>query len=249
MHAAVVVVAGTAALGGHGHRHGVRCGGSSVALGVAATGRLRRPRRVGPPFRPAWSTRRSTPPPAARSGAEGVRPGPGLAVVVAPGRWPSPSASAGSGASATSTTTGDGLYRHKLDVLVRRADPPSGAPVLVYIHGGAWVIGDKREQGLPMLHELVAARLGVRGHQLPAQPQGHVARPHRRLQAGPRLGAGPHRTSTAATPPSWPCRAAPPAGTSRRWPRSRRTPPSGSPASRTPTPRSTPASRSTASTT
>jgi len=50
---------------------------------------------------------------------------------------------------------GDGLYRHKLDVLVRRADPPSGAPVLVYIHGGAWVIGDKREQGLPMLHELV----------------------------------------------------------------------------------------------
>jgi acetyl esterase/lipase len=49
---------------------------------------------------------------------------------------------------------GDGIYRHKLDVLVRRADPPSGAPVLVYIHGGAWVIGDKREQGLPMLHEM-----------------------------------------------------------------------------------------------
>jgi len=49
---------------------------------------------------------------------------------------------------------GDGIYRHKLDVLVRRADPPSGAPVLVYIHGGAWVMGDKREQGLPMLHEL-----------------------------------------------------------------------------------------------
>jgi len=24
----------------------------------------------------------------------------------------------------------------------------------VYIHGGAWVIGDKREQGLPLLHEL-----------------------------------------------------------------------------------------------
>ena len=49
---------------------------------------------------------------------------------------------------------GDGIYRHRLDVLVRRADPPSEAPVLVYIHGGAWVIGDKREQGLPMLHEL-----------------------------------------------------------------------------------------------
>ena len=49
---------------------------------------------------------------------------------------------------------GDGLYRHKLDVLFRRTDPPSGAPVMVYIHGGAWVMGDKREQGLPMLHEL-----------------------------------------------------------------------------------------------
>ncbi len=28
--------------------------------------------------------------------------------------------------------------------------------VMVYIHGGAWVIGDKREQGKPMMFELVA---------------------------------------------------------------------------------------------
>lgn len=50
---------------------------------------------------------------------------------------------------------GDGARRHRLDVIVRRQDPPTaGAPVLVYIHGGAWVFGDKREQGLPMLHEL-----------------------------------------------------------------------------------------------
>jgi acetyl esterase/lipase len=27
--------------------------------------------------------------------------------------------------------------------------------VLVYIHGGAWVMGDKREQGIPLMHELV----------------------------------------------------------------------------------------------
>ncbi len=27
--------------------------------------------------------------------------------------------------------------------------------MLVYIHGGAWVIGDKRQQGIPMMHELV----------------------------------------------------------------------------------------------
>jgi len=50
---------------------------------------------------------------------------------------------------------GDGLHRHKLDVLVRRDDPPVSGPVLVYIHGGAWIIGDKREQGIPMMHELV----------------------------------------------------------------------------------------------
>ncbi len=50
---------------------------------------------------------------------------------------------------------GDGNYRHKLDVLTRRGVVADGAPVLVYIHGGGWVIGDKREQGIPMMHELV----------------------------------------------------------------------------------------------
>ena len=38
---------------------------------------------------------------------------------------------------------------------VRRSE---GAPVIVYIHGGAWVIGDKREQGNPD-----APRAGRRG--------------------------------------------------------------------------------------
>jgi acetyl esterase/lipase len=50
---------------------------------------------------------------------------------------------------------GDGNYRHKLDILTRRSRPPDGAPVLIYIHGGAWVMGDKRQQGIPMMHELV----------------------------------------------------------------------------------------------
>jgi acetyl esterase/lipase len=49
---------------------------------------------------------------------------------------------------------GDGIRAHRLDVIRRRVDPPTGAPVLVYIHGGAWMIGDKREQGLPLLYEL-----------------------------------------------------------------------------------------------
>ncbi len=48
----------------------------------------------------------------------------------------------------------DGLRRHRLDVLVRRGPRAEKAPVLVYVHGGAWIIGEKREQGIPMMHEL-----------------------------------------------------------------------------------------------
>jgi acetyl esterase/lipase len=53
---------------------------------------------------------------------------------------------------------GDGQHRHHLDIYrskLRNPDAPP-APVMVYIHGGAWVIGDKREQGKPMMYELVA---------------------------------------------------------------------------------------------
>ena len=49
---------------------------------------------------------------------------------------------------------GDGLHAHRLDIIRRRLDPPTAGPVLIYIHGGAWVVGDKREQGLPLLYEL-----------------------------------------------------------------------------------------------
>ncbi len=48
---------------------------------------------------------------------------------------------------------GDGRRSHRLDVISRRRPPVQGAPVLVYIHGGAWIIGDKREQGFPLLFE------------------------------------------------------------------------------------------------
>jgi acetyl esterase/lipase len=50
---------------------------------------------------------------------------------------------------------GDGIGRHRLDVLSCRRQPAEQAPVLISIHGGAWVIGDKREQGIPLMHELV----------------------------------------------------------------------------------------------
>jgi acetyl esterase/lipase len=48
---------------------------------------------------------------------------------------------------------GDGTRRHRLDI-IRPRNPAPGAPVMIYIHGGAWIIGDKREQGKPMLFEL-----------------------------------------------------------------------------------------------
>jgi acetyl esterase/lipase len=51
---------------------------------------------------------------------------------------------------------GDGAPPHRLDVYRSRLVSHENAPVMVYVHGGAWVIGDKREQGKPMMFELVA---------------------------------------------------------------------------------------------
>ena len=41
----------------------------------------------------------------------------------------------------------------KLDVF-HDGSAATGRPVLLYIHGGGWVVGDKREQGLPLMHHL-----------------------------------------------------------------------------------------------
>lgn len=45
--------------------------------------------------------------------------------------------------------------RHRLDVY-RRRDAPTGCPTLLQVHGGGWVIGDKREQGRPLMLALAA---------------------------------------------------------------------------------------------
>jgi acetyl esterase/lipase len=56
---------------------------------------------------------------------------------------------------------GDGRAAHRLD-LYRARTHPTGCPVLVYVHGGGWVIGDKREQGVPlMLHMAARGWVGV----------------------------------------------------------------------------------------
>jgi acetyl esterase/lipase len=49
----------------------------------------------------------------------------------------------------------DGRLRLKLDVYRNRSHP-TDAPVLLYVHGGAWVLGDKREQGIPLMTHLAA---------------------------------------------------------------------------------------------
>jgi len=46
-----------------------------------------------------------------------------------------------------------GNPRHRLDIYHRR-DLAPGAPILLQIHGGAWMIGDKRTQGRPLIHHL-----------------------------------------------------------------------------------------------
>lgn len=54
----------------------------------------------------------------------------------------------------------EGRLRLRLDVYRAPAAPPPlpGAPrpMLLYVHGGAWVLGDKERQGLPLLNHLAA---------------------------------------------------------------------------------------------
>jgi acetyl esterase/lipase len=52
-----------------------------------------------------------------------------------------------------------GGRRLRLDVTLPSAPVPAGRPrrpALMQIHGGGWVIGDKREQGLPLLNHMAA---------------------------------------------------------------------------------------------
>lgn len=46
--------------------------------------------------------------------------------------------------------------RQRLDVHVPREPRDGLAPVLLYVHGGGWVIGNKKDQGLPMINHLTA---------------------------------------------------------------------------------------------
>ena len=45
--------------------------------------------------------------------------------------------------------------RNQLDVF-RHRDEPKGSPVLLQVHGGAWVVGNKDQQGMPLMTHLAS---------------------------------------------------------------------------------------------
>jgi acetyl esterase/lipase len=48
-----------------------------------------------------------------------------------------------------------GQKAHRLDIY-RPADGRADCPTVLFLHGGAWVIGDKREQGIPLMAHLAS---------------------------------------------------------------------------------------------
>ena len=51
---------------------------------------------------------------------------------------------------------GPGGVRQQLDIYRPTEIPPGGCPVLLQIHGGAWVVGDKGGQALPLMNLLAS---------------------------------------------------------------------------------------------
>lgn len=51
---------------------------------------------------------------------------------------------------------GEAGKRNRLDIVVPRTAPTEPMPVLIYLHAGAWVTGDKNQQGKPLLHHMAA---------------------------------------------------------------------------------------------
>ena len=66
------------------------------------------------------------------------------------------STATGSASIATSPTTTTATRRTS-STSSPRASGTGGAPVMVFVHGGAWTIGSKEQQSLPMLYELASS--------------------------------------------------------------------------------------------
>ncbi|HWC33976.1 MAG TPA: alpha/beta hydrolase [Mycobacteriales bacterium] len=50
---------------------------------------------------------------------------------------------------------GDGKFRHKLDIYTPRAGGEK-LPVVIQVHGGAWIVSQKNQQGIPLMNHLAA---------------------------------------------------------------------------------------------
>ncbi|MEZ5178353.1 MAG: hypothetical protein R2746_08720 [Acidimicrobiales bacterium] len=82
----------------------------------------------------------------------------------------------------TSSTCGSG----------RTARPPARRRLCWCRCGGAWVIGNKEQRALPLLAHMAGRGWVCVSINYRLTP-GHLARPHRRREAGPRVGEGEHR--------------------------------------------------------
>ncbi len=85
-----------------------------------------------------------------------------------------------------------GGKRHRLDVY-HRADLPAEAPVLFQIHGGGWTVGDKHQQGVPLMMDMAALGWVCVAPNYPLSPKAVLAGPPGRPQARAGLGSRAHR--------------------------------------------------------
>ena len=116
-------------------------------------------------------------------------------------------------ADRTDLTYGDAGRRNRLDIW-RRADLPddAGAPVLLQVHGGAWVIGQKEGQAHPLMAHLadrgwVCVTINYRLSPRATWPE-HIVDVKRAI-----AWTRPTSPTTAATPTSSPSPAGRPAAT------------------------------------
>ena len=93
------------------------------------------------------------------------------------------------------------------------AAPGDRRPGILQIHGGGWVIGDKREQGIPLLNHLAAnGWVGINANYRLSPRVGYPSTSSTASRRSP--GGASTPTSTAATPTSSASPAARPAATS-----------------------------------
>ncbi len=107
--------------------------------------------------------------------------------------------------------------RGHLDIYRRRDVDLDHAPVLLQVHGGAWTIGEKERQGVPLMAQLAAKGwvcVAINYRLAPRDPFPAQIIDVKRAIAWVRE---PHRASTAATRATSRSPGAPRAATSPRW--------------------------------